>query len=89
MDVKLYSGCGLATINVCQTTSGDTGKFMLRNLAALTNIIHCNPQHGALLNRFPVMMTPIGWREFPTISDLHTSGNVNIGSGLAVTSGSH
>ena len=35
-------------------------------LAALTNSIYCNPI-GALMNRFPVMVTPIGWREFPTI----------------------
>ena len=47
--------------------SEDTGKFLLLNLAALTNSIYCNSQHGTLMNRFPVMMTPIGWREFPTI----------------------
>ena len=45
----------------------NTGKSMLRYLAALTNSIYCNFQHGALMNRFPVMMTPIGWREFLTI----------------------
>ena len=47
--------------------SENTGKFLLLNLAALTNRIYCNSQHGALMNRFPVEMTPIGWREFPTI----------------------
>ena len=47
--------------------SENTGKFLVRNLAALTNSIYCNSQHGALMNRFPVMITPIGWREFPTI----------------------
>ena len=45
----------------------NTGKFLLRNVAALTNSIYCNSRHGALMNRFSVMMTPIGWREFPTI----------------------
>ena len=47
--------------------SENTGKFLLRNLAAPTNSIYCNSQHGALMNRCSVMMTPIGWREFPTI----------------------
>ena len=47
--------------------SENTRKFLLRDLAALTNSIYCNSQHGALMNRFPVKMTPIGWREFPTI----------------------
>ena len=47
--------------------SENTGKFSLCNLAALTNSIYCNSQHGALMNRFSVMMAPIGWREFPTI----------------------
>ena len=47
--------------------SENTGKFLLSDLAALTNSIYFNSQHGALLNRFPVRMTPIGWREFPTI----------------------
>ena len=52
----------------CKTDiSENTGKFLLRNLAALTNSIYCNSQRGALMNRFPVMMTPIGWREFLTI----------------------
>ena len=45
----------------------NTGKFLFRDLAALTNNSYCNYQYGALKNRFPVMMTPIGWREFPTI----------------------
>ena len=47
--------------------SENTGKLLLRNLAALTNSIYCTSQHGALMNRLPVMMTPIGWREFPII----------------------
>ena len=47
--------------------SENTWKFLLRDLAALTNSICCNYQHGALINRFPVIMTLIGWREFPTI----------------------
>ena len=47
--------------------SENTGKLLLRDLATLTNNIYCNSQRGALMNRFPVMMTPIGWREFPTI----------------------
>ena len=47
--------------------SENTGKFLLYNLAALTNSIYCNSRHGLLMNRFPVMMTPIGWRELPTI----------------------
>ena len=47
--------------------SENAGKFLLRNLAALTNSIYCTSQHGALMNRFTVMMTPIGWREFRTI----------------------
>ena len=46
--------------------SENTGKFLLRDLAALTNSIYCKSQHGALMNRFPVMITPIGWKEFPT-----------------------
>ena len=32
--------------------SENTGKFLLRNLAALTNSIYCISQHGALMNRF-------------------------------------
>ena len=40
---------------------------ILRDLTALTNRIYCNSQRGALVNRFPVKKTPIGWREFPTI----------------------
>ena len=40
---------------------------MLCDLAALTNNIYCDSQNGVLVNRFPVMMMPIGWREFPTI----------------------
>ena len=40
--------------------SENTGKFLLRDLGALTNSIYCNSQRGALMNRFPVMMTPIG-----------------------------
>ena len=47
--------------------SENTGEFSLRDRAALTKRIHCTSQHGALVNRFPVMMTLIGWREFPTI----------------------
>ena len=47
--------------------SENTGKFVLRDLATLTNSTYCTSQHGALVNRFPVMMTPFGWREFPTI----------------------
>ena len=47
--------------------SENTGKFLLRDLAALTISICCNSQHGALMNRFPVMMTPIGWREFSNL----------------------
>ena len=47
--------------------SENTGKFLLRNLVALGNSIYYNSQCGALMNRFPVMMTPAGWREFPTI----------------------
>ena len=43
------------------------GNSLLRYLAALTNSIYYDSQHGALMNRFPVMMSPIGWREFPTI----------------------
>ena len=47
--------------------SENTGKFLLRALDALTNSIYCNSERGALMNRFTVMMTPIGWEEFPTI----------------------
>ena len=47
--------------------SENTGKFLLRYLAALTNSIYCTSQRGTLINRRPVMMTPIGCREFPTI----------------------
>ena len=47
--------------------SENTGKFLLRDLGALTNSIYCNSQCEALMNRFPVMMTLIGWRKFPTI----------------------
>ena len=47
--------------------SENTGKFLLRDLAALTNSIYCNSQRGTLMNRFPVTMTPIGSKEFPTI----------------------
>ena len=43
------------------------GNSLLRNLAALTNSIYCDSQHGALMNRFPVIMTPIGLREFSII----------------------
>ena len=38
-------------------------KFLLHNLAELTNRIHCNSQREALMNRFPVMIMPIGQRE--------------------------
>ena len=48
--------------------SENTGKFLLRDLAVLTNNIYCISQLGALVNRLPVMMTPIGWREFPNFS---------------------
>ena len=51
--------------------SENTGKFLLCDLAALTNRIYCTSQHGTLVNRFPVMMMLIGWREFPIFSDLH------------------
>ena len=47
--------------------SENTGKFLFRDLSTPTNNIYCKSQHGALMNRFQVMMTPIGWREFPTI----------------------
>ena len=50
-----------------QFISENTGKFLLRDLATLTNSIFSNSQHGALMNRLSVMMTPIGWREFPTM----------------------
>ena len=45
---------------IIHLTSENTGKFLLRNLAALTNSIYCISQHGALMNRFPVMLMPIG-----------------------------
>ena len=53
--------------------SENTGKFLLRDLAAVTKNIYCHSQHGALMNRFPVMTTAIGWRELPTVfwSDLN------------------
>ena len=54
-------------IDFVKIISENTGKFLLRDLAALTNSIYCNSQCGPLMNRFPVMMTPIGWRKFPTI----------------------
>ena len=46
---------------------GHIRESLLRDLAALTNSIYCNSQHGALMNRFPVMVTAVGWREFLTI----------------------
>ena len=36
-------------------------KFLLRKLA---NRLHCNSQHEALMNRFPVMMTATSKKEF-------------------------
>ena len=35
-------------------------KFLLGKLAELTNKFHCNSQSEALMNRLPVVMTPIG-----------------------------
>ena len=59
--------------------SENTGKFSLRDLAALTNRSYCISQHGALVNRFPVMMTPIGWSKFPTIVWSVPGSKINIG----------
>ena len=59
--------CNSAGLKPASYSSENTGEFLLPNLAALTNSIYCKSQHGASMNRFPVMMTPIGWREFPTI----------------------
>ena len=64
---SLAWGNGFAGYTVTFARSENIGKFLLRNLAALTNSTYCNSQHGTLMNRFPVMMTPIAWREFPII----------------------
>ena len=40
---------------------------MVRNISEQANSIYSTSQHEALMNRFPLMMTPIGWKEFPTI----------------------
>ena len=33
--------------DICHIRSENTGKFLLCNVAALTNNIYCNSQHGA------------------------------------------
>ena len=66
--------------------SENTGEFLLRDLAKLTNSIYCYSQHGGLMNRFPVMITPISWREFPTIfwSEKVTHLQFDLGMTLAL-----
>ena len=53
--------------------SENTGKFLLRNLDALTNSIYCTSQYGALMNRFPVMMTTLETAKFYWIGNLELS----------------
>ena len=63
--MEVPSGSEDCTVGTDQRILGNS---LLHDLAALTNSIYRTSEHGALMNRFPVMMTPReGWREFPTI----------------------
>ena len=37
-------------------------KLLIRDLAEMINMIHCNSQREALMSGLPVKMSPIGWK---------------------------
>ena len=50
----------------CEESSENCLNFLLHELTELTDGLHCNSQYEALMSWLPVMMTPIGQKEFNT-----------------------
>ena len=81
--IMIYITCGQNTLNT-MTVNCNYVKFWLCERPQLTNRFHCNTERETLMNRLPVLMMPIGEKEFNTKAWAVSSGFYNVFSFIFV-----